>query len=88
MNEIEKKAKALIYKAAQAVEVWRAKHRGNDPVILMTAPQIATVAMGAPGVIDVDKKENRGTILGCYLDVLADSGDGEARIYLAEEIRV
>lgn len=86
MNDIEKKAKAIVYKAAQAVEVWRGKHHGHEPVIIMTPSQIATVAMGAPGVIDV--RESRGTLLGCYLDVRADDGGESTSIYLAEEIRV
>jgi hypothetical protein len=42
---------------------------------------IAAVALGAAGVIDVENE--RGVMLGCYIDVV-----GGERVYLAEEVEI
>ena len=83
MTDIENRAKRIVYSLAQAVEAWRGKHGGRDPVIVMPARMIATVALGAAGVIGVEGE--RGTLLGCYLDVTSDDRQG-GRVYLAEEL--
>lgn len=81
MTDIEKRAKRIVYDLAKAVEAWRGKHGGRSPVILMPPHAIAVVALGAAGVIDVE--DERGVMLGCYIDVV-----GGERVYLAEEVEI
>ena len=81
MTDIEKRAKRIVYDLAKAVEVWRGKHGGRSPVILMPTMAIAVVALGADGVLDVE--DERGVMLGCYIDVV-----GGDRVYLAEETSI
>lgn len=83
MTDIENRAKRIVYELAKAVEAWRGKHGGRDPVIVMPPRMIATVALGAAGVVGVEGE--RGTLLGCYLDVTSDEG---GRVYLAEELEL
>ena len=79
MTDIENRAKRIVYGLAKAVEAWRDKHSGHEPVIVIPQQMLAVVALGAPGIVDVDR--GRGTLLGCYLDVT-----GGERVYLAEEV--
>lgn len=81
MTDIEKKAKRIVYDLGKAIELWKVKHDGQMPVILMPAAVIALVALGAAGVVDVE--DNRGVILGCFIDVV-----GGDRVYLAEETSI
>lgn len=81
MTDIETRAKRIVYSLARAVEAWRDKHGGRDPVILMPPRMIATVALGAAGVVGVEGE--RGVMLGCYIDVV-----GGERVYLAEEVEI
>lgn len=81
MSDIENRAKRIVYSLARAVEAWRGKHGGRSPVILMPPHAIAAVALGAAGVIDVENE--RGVMLGCYIDVV-----GGERVYLAEEVEI
>ena len=81
MTDIEKKAKRIVYDLGKAIELWKVKHDGHLPVILMPAAVIALVALGAAGVVDVE--DNRGVILGCFIDVV-----GGDRVYLAEETSI
>lgn len=79
MTDIENRAKRIVYDLAKAVEAWRGCHSGRSPVILMPPAMIATVAIGAAGVLDVE--DERGVMLGCYIDVV-----GGDRAYLGEEV--
>lgn len=81
MTDIETRAKRIVYDLAKAVEAWRGKHGGRSPVILMPPHAIAVVALGAAGVIDVE--DERGVMLGCYIDVV-----GGERVYLAEAVEI
>ena len=82
MSDIEIRAKQMVYDLAKEVEAWRKKSSGRSPVIIMSATMVATIALGAPGVIDVE--DERAVMLGCYVDVCAA---GE-RIYLAREVEL
>lgn len=87
MTDIENRAKRIVYSLARAVEAWRGKHGGRDPVIVMPPRMIATVALGAAGVVGVERE--RGTLLGCYLDVTSDDPRATGgRVYLAEEVEI
>ena len=81
MNDFQEKAKQMVYELAKQVERWREEREGT-PVIIMSATMIATIALGAPGVIDVE--DERAVMLGCYVDV---SASGE-HVYLAREVEL
>ena len=79
MTDIEQRAKRIVYDLARAVEAFREKHGGRSPVILIPPAMIATVALGAAGVIGVEGE--RGVMLGCYIDVV-----GGEEAYLGEAV--
>lgn len=79
MTDIENRAKWIVYSLAQAVEAWRGKHGGRDPVIIIPGAMLAHIQLGTSGVIGVNKE--RGTLLGCYMEVSRSK-----RAYLAEEL--
>ena len=81
MTDVEKRAKRIVYELAKAVEEWRGKHGGRDPVIIMPGAMLAHILQGTPGVIGVNKE--RGTLLGCYMEVSRSE-----RVYLAEEVTI
>ena len=81
MTDIENRAKRIVYSLARAVEAWRDKHGGRDPVIVIPGAMLAHISLGGPGVIGVNKE--RGTLLGCYMEVSRSE-----RVYLAEEVEI
>ena len=81
MTDIETRAKRIVDNLAKAVEAWRGKHGGRDPVIVIPGSMMALILLGAPEFTGVNKE--CGTLLGCYMEVSRSN-----RVYLAEEVEI
>jgi hypothetical protein len=87
MTDVEKRVKRLVYDLARAVERWRERNGGRDPIIVMTPREICDITDGAPAVLE--RQDDEWTMLGCRVKVVIDTTPTlERRVYLCEEVAV
>lgn len=85
MTDVEKRAKRIVYDVARAVERWRERNGGKDPIIVMTAALIGDIMIGAPTLVNLE--DGRCTLLGCRVEVVQGLGNS-LLLYLAEEVTI
>ena len=85
MTDVEKRAKRIVYDVARAVERWRERNGGRDPIIVISAPLMAEIVLGASTLCE--DAGGRCTLLGCRAEVVQGSRN-RSLIYLAEEVTV
>jgi hypothetical protein len=87
MTDVEKRAKRIVYDVARAVERWRERNGGKDPIIVIAAPLMTEILIGAPMVASVDGRVK--ALMGCRVRLIAETTLAERdKIYLCEEVAV
>ena len=87
MTDIEKRAKRIVYDVARAVERWRERNGGKDPIIVIAAPLMTEILIGAPMVASVEGRAR--VLMGCRVRVITETTLAERdKIYLCEEVAV